>query len=68
MEKIITRIVDLPLSIRGYTSLDAEGNYNIYINAKLSREMQEKAYKHELTHIRRDDFSDKKTLEEAEKF
>lgn len=68
MDKIITRIIDLPLGIRGYTSMDADGNYNIYINAKLSRQMQEKTYKHELSHINRDDFSDKKTVAEAETF
>ncbi len=68
MEKIFTRLIDLPLSIRGYTSLDPEGNYNIYINARLSPEMQKKAYKHELMHIKRDDFADSKTLEEAENF
>lgn len=68
MERIFTRIIDLPLSIRAYTSLDAEGNYNIYLNARLSPEMQKKAYEHELTHIKRNDFSDKKTIAEAEKF
>ncbi len=68
MERIFIRIIDLPLTIRAYTSLDAEGNYNIYLNARLSPEMQKKAYEHELMHIKRDDFSDIKTVEEAEKF
>lgn len=66
MDRIFTRLVDLPLTIRAYTSLDPEGNYNIYLNSRLSASMQQKAYKHELMHIKRDDFADSKTLEEAE--
>lgn len=68
MEKIITRIVDLPTGIRGYTSLDPDGDYNVYINAKLSESMQKRVLAHEITHIKRDDFSDTKTVDEAEKF
>ncbi|MBO5098801.1 MAG: ImmA/IrrE family metallo-endopeptidase [Clostridia bacterium] len=68
MERIFTRLVDLPLTIRGYTSLDPDGNYNIYLNSRLSLEQQRKTYKHELTHIQRDDFADFKTLAEAESF
>ncbi len=68
MERIFTRLVDLPLTIRGYTSLDPDGNYNIYLNSRLSLEQQRKTYKHELTHIQRDDFADSKTLAEAESF
>lgn len=68
MERIFTRLIDLPLTIRGYTSLDPDGNYNIYLNSRLSLEQQRKTYKHELTHIKRNDFADFKTLEEAEKF
>lgn len=68
MDRIFTRLVDLPLTIRGYTSLDSDGNYNIYLNSRLSAEQQRKTYNHELTHIKRNDFVDYKTLEEAENF
>lgn len=68
MERIFTRLIDLPLTIRAYTSLDPDGNYNIYLNSRLSAQMQQKAYQHELKHIKRNDFADFKTLDEAENF
>ena len=68
MDRIFTRLIELPLTIRAYTSLDPDGNYNIYLNSRLSNAMQKKAYEHELKHISRDDFADFKTLDEAEKF
>jgi len=36
--------------------MDENGFYNIYVNAKLSYEMQKKAIEHELTHVCRNDF------------
>ena len=66
MEHIITRIVNLPHKIKGYTSVDSEGNYNVYINSGLSYEMQRLTYLHEMTHIARNDWDDRKTLYQAE--
>lgn len=66
MEQIITRIVNLPTRIKGYTSVDSEGNYNVYINSRLNREMQRLTYMHEMTHIVRNDWSDTKTIHQAE--
>ena len=66
MNEIFVRLIDMPTTIRGYTAVDAEGNYNIYINARLSYAQQIKTYYHERLHIARDDFSDKKTIREAE--
>ena len=34
------RYVELPLAVNGLTVLDADGFYNIYINAAHKREMQ----------------------------
>lgn len=49
---IITRLVDFTTDkFRGVTVLDAEGNYNIYLNAHLSDEMKQEAYEHEIRHI-----------------
>lgn len=66
MEQIITRIISLPGRIKGYTALDADGNYNVYINSNLSYEMQKMTYLHEMTHIARNDWSDTKTIKQAE--
>ena len=56
MDCIIIRIVDLPPSIRGATVKDAEGDYNIYLNARLNDDERVKAYWHEIDHIRRGHF------------
>ena len=66
MSDIFVRVIDMPSSVRGYTALDSEGDYNIYINGRLSLSQQMATYNHERMHISRNDFSDKKTIKEAE--
>ena len=66
MSDIFVRIIDLPTSVRGYTALDSEGDYNIYINGRMSYCQQIETYNHERMHILRNDFSDEKTIKEAE--
>jgi hypothetical protein len=64
----IVRLLDLPCSVKAVTALDEDGCANIYINSKLSREEQQKAARHELAHVSRDDFhsdTDIHTCEEA---
>lgn len=56
MEDIITRLASLPPGISGLTVRDRNGDYNIYINARLNRETQLQTYEHELHHIRTGDF------------
>jgi hypothetical protein len=50
------RYIDLPCRVNAITVMDDNGFYNIYVNARLDYDTQQKAIKHELTHIRRDDF------------
>lgn len=52
----IIRLLDLPCSVKAMTALDEEGCYNIYLNSRLSMEEQQKAARHELAHVRHDDF------------
>lgn len=66
MSNIFVRIIDLPCTVRGYTALDDEGDYNIYLNARLNNIQQTNAYNHEMTHIKRNDWS--KPIEQAECF
>ena len=58
MGEIYIRGIDLPPTINGVTVLDADGNYNIYINTALGYNAQRKAACHELAHIRKDHFYD----------
>lgn len=56
MNDIFVRLIDLPCSVPACVSLDSDGNYNIYINARLSRDEALRAYEHEKRHIFRNDF------------
>ncbi|HIR53359.1 MAG TPA: hypothetical protein IAB39_08185 [Candidatus Onthovicinus excrementipullorum] len=49
------------------TILDCDGNYNVYLNDRLSYDAQRDAYEHELTHIERDDFYNQIPIEKAER-
>lgn len=51
MEEIYIRTLSLPARIKGFTSLDADGDYNIFINESLSQEAKERTLKHEIQHI-----------------
>ncbi|WP_088187584.1 hypothetical protein [Desulfosporosinus sp. FKA] len=52
----IVRMIGLPLTVRGLTIPDVDGNYNIFINKNLSHKMQLDAYLHEINHIENGDF------------
>ncbi len=58
MGDIFIRSLKLPLTVKGVTVLDEDGNYNVYINELLSYDVQRKATKHELSHIKREHFYD----------
>lgn len=66
MEEYRIRFIEMPYTINGVTVEDAYGFYNIYINSLLSYKEQQKAIKHELTHIKRDDFYSTKPLQYIE--
>lgn len=68
MEDIIIRYVNMPHRIRGFTRQDAEGDYNIYINANMSYEIQKKTLAHELQHIHNNDFSNELSITEIEDY
>lgn len=56
MGEIYMRLSEkLPETIRAFTMLDRNGDYNVYVNAKIGMEMQTKALKHELEHIKQGD-------------
>lgn len=67
MNDIIVRVTDLPCSVRGMTSPDANGDYNIYLNARLNFETQQKTYNHELKHIKMNHFESFKSVAECER-
>lgn len=60
------RYIDMPSVTKGMTIEDADGFFNIYINASLSAAEQEEAIRHEIRHLERNDFDTEKSLQEAE--
>lgn len=67
MDSIIIRIVDMPLSLRGATVKDENGDYNMYLNARLSDEERGKAYRHEIEHIRQGHFYQERPVADLER-
>lgn len=56
-EQVIVRLIDLPCRVRGFVLTNgADDTYNIYLNARLSKVEQKKAFLHEMKHISQKDF------------
>jgi hypothetical protein len=66
MGQIIFRYIDLPCETHGFVREDSEGNYNIYINARMSIDMQREAAQHELNHVRNEDFDSDDDIKRVE--
>lgn len=67
MDKVITRIINLPRHINALTVADADGDYNIYINAALSDIGRRRAFLHEVKHIRKNHFYTDKPVKRCER-
>lgn len=50
------RIIDLPYEVNALTAVTPDGFTTIFLNARLSRDGQRSALRHELRHIQRNDF------------
>lgn len=67
MDCIIIRVVDLPFPLKGATVLDNEGDYNVYLNAKLSADERVETYRHEIEHIRQGHFYQERPVADLER-
>jgi len=56
----------MPTSVKGMTVLDEDGNYNIYINDRLSHAARMEVYEHEMMHIQRNDHYRTASIQEKE--
>ena len=52
------KLMDLPTSVRGYCYHDDDGEEYIILNARLTREANQKSFRHEMEHIERGDMYD----------
>ena len=58
MEEIIIRLDDkMPRGLNGFVVMDANGDYNVFINNRLCPKKRQAALEHELSHIRRGDLA-----------
>ena len=65
MDEVIIRLIDM--DVPGVTVLDSDGNYNVYINARLSFEQRKDVLRHELKHIGKEHFYKDMSVIECEK-
>ena len=56
MNDVTTRLINLPTTVRAFTTRDTEGDFNIYLNARMNNIQRLGAYQHEMKHIEGDDF------------
>ena len=56
MKEIVVRMVALPPHVRAFTMLDAQGDYNVYINEAMTYEQRVRSFAHEKRHIDNGDF------------
>lgn len=57
---------DLPTKIKAVHTVNEDGSYTIFINARLNLEQQQKGYIHELYHIINEDIKSLKEVNEIE--
>ena len=59
-------MVNLPGDVKGAVRLDDEGFASIYINDSLSPQAKREVFLHELRHLRRNDFYNRKDIRAVE--
>lgn len=66
LDEINVQILDFGNSIPATVTINDDGSFSIFLNARLSYERRMQAYLHELRHIQRGDFFTFGTVEEKE--
>ena len=67
MNDIVVRLMPLPAHVRAFTMVDAQGDYNVYINESMSFEQRRRSVAHEKRHIERKDFDREQRATEIER-
>ena len=65
-DDVIVRLINMPHTVKGIVSKSPDGIYNIYVNARQSRELQKKALKHETDHIEKGDLESDESIVKIE--
>lgn len=64
-ENVFVKFIDFPVKGNETVTRNEDDTYTVFINSRLSREMQLKAYMHALVHIQNGDF-DKTDVDQIE--
>ena len=64
MGEVIIRLAHIP--VPGVTVLDENGDYNVYINDRLTFEQRRKVVDHEMNHIELEHFFDDRSVKDLE--
>ena len=68
MDDVFIRLVTFPsITTESACVTDPDGNYNIYIDERLSDETKKRKLRHELIHVKQNHFSDDVLVSDAEK-
>ena len=67
MGDVFVRQMPMPSTIHGTTVVDADGNYNVYINECLCDEKKRDTLRHEMRHITCGHFYDVAPIEQNER-
>lgn len=68
MDDVFIRLVTFPsMRIQSACVTDPDGNYNIYIDERLSDETKKRKLRHELIHVEHNHFADDVLVSDAEK-
>lgn len=67
MGTVFIRQMSMPRTVYGATVVDADGNYNVYINENLCDSKKQDTVDHELRHIENGHFYDDGSIAENER-
>lgn len=67
MDDVFLRYISLPPAIKGMAVQDEAGRYNVYLNARLTREACAETLQHEIQHIKNGDFLSLEHVKDIEK-
>ena len=66
MKTVLVRYINLPGTVNAVTVVDENGDYNVYINERLSYYEKFRALDHEVYHIKHDHLHDNTPLKVCE--
>ncbi|MDE5820690.1 MAG: hypothetical protein K2N41_10820 [Lachnospiraceae bacterium] len=61
-DRVFTYYMDMPTTIRSFVVSNNDTSFTIIINAKIGKDQQLRAYRHEINHIKNGDYDNKRPV------